>query len=98
MTFYYLSQFLQPWILPPGLNLMIAIAGHIISRFSKHIGNGLIWIAFISFWLFSTPITAHFLIDTLQNRYPQLIVNDIKKDKTSAIVVLGGGSWVNKSA
>lgn len=98
MTFYYLSQLLQPWILPPGLNLIVAIAGHIISRFSKYAGNTLIWLAFISFWLFSTPITAQFLIDTLQDRHPQLIVNHIKKDKTSAIVVLGGGSWFDKSA
>lgn len=98
MTFYYLSQLLQPWVLPPGLNLIIAIAGHVISRFYKQIGNGLIWIAFISFWLFSTPITAHFLIDTLQNRYPPLIVNHIKKNKSGAIVVLGGGSWFDKNA
>ena len=98
MTFCYPSQFLQPWILPPGLNLIIAIVGHVISRFSKRVGNGLIWIAFISFWLFSTPITALFLIDSLQNRYPRLNINEIKNDKTSAIIVLGGGSWTDKSA
>jgi len=98
VTFYYLSQFLQPWILPPGLNLIIAIAGHIISHFSKRIGNSLIWLAFISFWLFSTPITAQFLIDSLQDQYPRLNVNEIKNDKTSAIIVLGGGSWFDKSA
>lgn len=97
MTFYYLSQFLQPWILPPGLNLIVAIAGHIISHFSKRIGNSLIWIAFVSFWLFSTPITAQFLIDSLQDRYPRLDVNEIKNDKASAIIVLGGGSWFDKS-
>lgn len=98
MTFYYLSQILQPWILPPGLNLIAAIAGHIISRFSKHAGNSLIWFAFISFWLFCTPVIAQFLIDALQDQYPRLILNDIKDKTPSAIIVLGGGSWFDKSA
>lgn len=97
MSFYYLSKILQLWILPPGLNIITAISGHIISRFSKRIGYGLVWFSFISFWLFSTPIIAKILIDELQDSYPQLIVSKIKNSKKSAIIVLGGGSWVDKS-
>lgn len=91
MSFYYFSHFLQVWILPPGLNLLLTLIGFLILRYSKCIGKSLIGISFVSLWLFCTPVVAQLLIDQLQYQYPQLHINRIPQKNSSAIIVLGGG-------
>lgn len=88
-------DYLQPWILPPGLNILLIACGILIYfSFSRLIGT-LIWLlGFISLWLFSTPIVAYKMIDVLQNQYPMLNVESLAK--ADAIIVLGGGATMLK--
>lgn len=94
MPFYYFSHFLQVWILPPGLNLVLVLFGWILLHYSKQFGNLLIITAFVTLWLFSTPMVAQLLIDQLQDQYPPLQIDRIAKQSSSAIIVLGGGHEV----
>ena len=81
---------LQPWILPPGLNVLLAVIGYTVSHFAKLVGQIIIAIALISLWFFCTPITAQLLMDGLQNQYPKLQMNQISKNSDSAIIALSG--------
>ena len=95
MQFYYVSHFLQIWLLPPGINLLLAVSGFLFLRHSQRVGRGLITIAFVSLWLLSTPIIAQILIDRLQYQYPLLQIDKSPKQNTSgAIIVLGGGDGI----
>lgn len=91
MTFYHFSRFMQIWILPPNLNLLLMVIGLLIHRYLEVVGKILIIIAIISLWLFSTPIIAQFLINQLQYQYPPLHIDQVVKKNSAAIVVLGGG-------
>ncbi len=96
MQFYYVSHFLQIWLLPPGMNLMLAACGFLLLGFSKRIGKSLMIISFVSLWLLSTPIIAQILIDILQYQYPLLQPNKLQqKNTSSAIIVLGGGDEIS---
>ncbi|OGT39877.1 MAG: hypothetical protein A3E81_01790 [Gammaproteobacteria bacterium RIFCSPHIGHO2_12_FULL_36_30] len=95
MDFYYFSHFLQIWILPPGLNLLLMGVGLIFLTRTQYLGKSLIAISGISFWLFCTPAVAQLLINYLQEQYPRLQVGQITKKKSSAIIVLGGGHTIS---
>lgn len=96
MSFYYFSHLLQPWILPPGFNLLIIIIGIVVLRFySRRAGKNIIIFSLATLWLFSTPVVAQLLIDQLQNQYPPLQVSQISHKVPSAIIVLGGGHEVS---
>lgn len=95
MSFFFLSHIIQSWILPPGLNLLLALIGFMLLSRSKAIGISLILISFITLWIFSTPIIAQSLINYLQNQYPTLRVNEILSQQSAAIVVLGGGHEIS---
>lgn len=73
MTIYSVTHYIQPWILPPGLNLLSGLIGFILWRFWRTTGKILVTLAFVSLWLFCTPIIADHLINYLQNQYPALV-------------------------
>lgn len=92
MQFYYISHFIQIWILPPGINLLLGLIGFLILRYSQCVGRTLIAIAFVSLWLLSTPLFSQLLVDSLQDQYPLLQTSKlIKQNGSSIIIVLGGG-------
>lgn len=92
MNFYFLSQFSQIWILPPGLNLLLAIIGFLfIKLHQQRIGRILILLSLVSLWILSTPILAQLLISHLQNQYQPIQVDQLHQQNNAAIVVLGGG-------
>lgn len=95
MTFYIFSHFIQAWILPPGFNLLLMWIGFLCLHYAKWLGRSVIAIAFVTLWLFSTPIIAQLLIDQLQYQYPILNINKISKHSASAIIVLGGGDEIS---
>ena len=95
MHFSYLSHLFQPWILPPGINLLLAVIGYLIFQYSKPIGKCIITLACVSLWLFCTPLIAQLLINHLQNQYPVLYISQLSTQNSSAIIVLGGGHEVS---
>ena len=88
--------FIQIWLLPPNINLLLAVSGFFFLRYYKRFGKCLMTISFLSLWLLSTPIIAQFLIDRLQYQYPLLQTDQFPKQKAScAIIVLGGGKGIS---
>jgi len=88
---FYLNQFCDIWLLPPGLNLILVVIGILVLRYKPTIGKTFIAIAFLSLWLLSTPLVAQRLIDYLQYEYSPLSSQQLKSDPKSAIVVLEAG-------
>lgn len=92
-----MSHLIEPWILPPGINILIILLGIILiilglRRTGKFIGL----IGFISLWLLSTPIIAYRLLSILQNQYPLLSLTAENKNVSQLIIVLGGGDKILK--
>lgn len=95
MTFFYFSHYLQAWLLPPGLHFFVVLLGVLTCLYSRKIGGFLITLGVLSLGLFSLPIVAYPLLNSLQDRYPILQVEDLKNNQSNvAIVVLGGGNTV----
>ncbi len=82
---------MQIWFFPPGLILILMLAGFILSWCKIPFGKILIGGAYILFWLFSSPLFAQFLINGLQTQYIP-VQTTLPIDPTgTAIVVLGSG-------
>jgi uncharacterized SAM-binding protein YcdF (DUF218 family) len=95
MQISLVSQITQQWLLPPGLNLIIALLGFFTWLRFRIFSLILIVSSFILLWLFSTPFIAQRFIDKLQRQYPVLKKQDIVKiNPSSAIVILGGGNEI----
>ncbi len=95
MTLHNLSHFMQPWLLPPGFNILILVIGFFYCFISRRKGMFITFLGIISLWLLSTPIIAYNLINLLQNKYAMLQPADLDKPPIQqAIVVLGGGDTV----
>ncbi len=89
------SHYLLPWILPPGLNILLMFSGWLLSFRLPILGKLLIATGFISLWLLSTPYVAYQFVDSLQNQYAMLPPNlNNQTQAQDAIVVLGGGDAV----
>lgn len=95
MTLYYISHFLQAWLFPPGLNLVLAWVGFLMLSRVRMLGKCLLFFSFFSLWILSTPIFAMLFISGVLNRYPALQLDKIDKQEQSTIIVLGGGSVKN---
>lgn len=99
MFFFYLSHFIQAWMLPPGFNVLVASMGFLFERNFRYIGKIMFLFAIVSLWLLSTPLFAQLLIDTIQHRYSPFQINKARvKNTRSAIVVLGGGHEISPEA
>lgn len=95
MTVYSITHQIQPWILPPAINLLLGLVGFILWRRWETTGKMLVTLAFVSLWFLCTPIIAYQLVDYLQNQYPVLQPDALPKHNTSdVIVVLGGGERI----
>lgn len=95
MTMFALSHYMQPWLLPPGLNILLVVLGLCIWCYWPTVGKIISIVGFISLWLLSTPIVAYNMIDILQNKYAMLQPDSLDNSQPDdAIVVLGGGDSV----
>lgn len=77
--------------IPPSMTILLALFGCLLWSRSATLAKALFFIAFISLWLFSSPLIAKFLINTLQRDYPPLALNTLSKQNHTAIIILGGG-------
>ena len=95
MSLNNLSHLLQPWLLPPGINILILLIGIFIYFFSRKTGMIITLTGILSLWLLSTPFVAYHMIAVFQNKYAMLQPANLDKpDSQDAIVVLGGGDAV----
>lgn len=97
MTTYIFYHYIAPWILPPGMQIFLALSGFILYRFYPRISKLFIATSVITLWLASAPIVAYHLLEILQNRYPALQSKALTSIPFThgAIVVLGGGSDIS---
>ncbi len=89
-----LYRFIEIWIFPPGVFLLIGIFAIYVVRRRRRVGQVLLAFSIGSLWLFSTPLFSFFLLNGLQNNYPPLVAVPPQVD---SIVVLGGGREVMKN-
>jgi len=95
MSILSFSHYMGPWLLPPGLNLLLIFIGWAIGYYFRLLGKLCIMLGVISLWLFSTPMVAYHFIDSLQNQWPLLSAKETSASwPNTAIVVLGGGDTI----
>lgn len=76
---------------PPAIFLAL-IAGGLLLRGRSRVGIPLAWVGVLCLLALSLPVTAHFLLGTLQNRIPlPTVATERLRAHADAIVVLGGG-------
>jgi len=95
MSIYLIPHYLEAWVLPPGINILLALVGLAVYWHWSLAGKILILAGFLSLWLASAPIVAYNLLEILQNHYPALSLDKVAKDEHAVIVVLGGGNLIN---
>lgn len=92
MTLYNFSHFMQIWLFPPGLILLLMLISFFLLRLNNKMGKRVMIFAFLSFWFLSTPFITQLLINGLQNQYSPLQFTAYNSPREhSAIVVLGSG-------
>ena len=84
---YFLSKFVTHFLLPPGLFIMLALAGSLF--FKRHRTLLISFGALI--WVFSTEFTASLLLYPLEDKYRE----HGRLDEVGYVVVLGGGITEN---
>lgn len=86
------SHFMQIWVFPPGLIIILAVLGILLRFYQKSWGKNLLIIAFVIFWMLSTPVVTQRLVDLLQNQFAPLQLRELYQvDRKSAVVILGAG-------
>jgi uncharacterized SAM-binding protein YcdF (DUF218 family) len=86
------TRIIESLTLPPGGLLLLAFIGLILWKIG--LGRRLFVLALLLLWLFSLPITAGLLMAGLE-RYPALEKQGLAAQEAQAIVVLGGGRYLD---
>lgn len=94
MTLFSISQYIKPWLLPPGINIFLMLMGFFLRYYWRYLGRICSLLGFLSLWLLSMPIVAYNLVDILQRQYPLLPQVITHSPTNAAIVVLGGGDTI----
>lgn len=86
---FFIKRFLQTFFLPPTLIYLLLFVSLILIFMKKKLGKRLLVFTLVLFYLLSIMPVSNFLLRTLENKYPPLVIppNDIKY-----VVVLGGGA------
>ncbi|RXK84986.1 YdcF family protein [Chlorobaculum sp. 24CR] len=77
-----LSKLLPLLVLPPGICLLLAIAGLLFKR------RSLVWISLVLLWVLSLPVVGQELMRRIEMPYHRIPVEQVRK--AGAIVVLSG--------
>jgi len=93
MTFY-LIKIIQTLLMPPALMIIMMIAGLIIFRWSQRYGKTLIISSVVLLIAASLPVISKPLVRAMEH-IPALSSKQMKTLNAQAIVVLGGGSYLN---
>lgn len=77
---------------PPALFLFLALLGLWLQYRWRYLGLGIVFASVLALLILSLPITAEFLVSTLESSVPPLITTgEALHKRAGAIVVLGGG-------
>lgn len=93
-----MTKFVAALILPPFNIFLIAAFACLLAPRWPRLGRGLLILAFIGGYLVCTPVLTAALLRQLEGAYRgpvNLPVMQAQADKKTAIVVLGGGSYLN---
>ena len=83
---------LRALVVPPGLNVVLVLAGWWLAMRWRGIGRALVVLGVASLYLFATPWMARALHAPLEDPYPALPPGLVGDLDVGAIVVLGGGA------
>lgn len=79
-------------LLPPGILILVAVAGLLLLRRRPRLGTTLIAAAVLALLALSAPLTGHALLASLEGGLAALDLHDAQlPQRAGAIVVLGGG-------
>lgn len=95
MNFFLLAKLLKPIILPPTL-IAIGILGSFFAlKKNPRLGKRILIFIFFIYFILSIEPTAYILSRSLESRYSQISINEIKSslDSIEGIVILAGGAW-----
>lgn len=87
---FYLSKLLGPLLVPPAVNVLLAVLGFVLWRFWRRLGVALVVLAVASLYLLSLNPVSRVLLSSLE-RYPPLDLRALEGRDVGAIVVLGAG-------
>lgn len=90
MNAYELTLFIQSWLLPPGLIILMIILGLFLLLKWQKLGKGMLFVTLVLFYILSTPFFAQQLFNPLESIYP-IIQTSAIKNKDAAIIILGAG-------
>lgn len=77
---------------PPGIIVLLALAGLLLQLRWRYLGAGLVWASVLTLLVLSLPVTGHALLGTLEDAATPLRLDDPGlAGRAGAIVVLGGG-------
>ena len=85
---FYLTKLLTPFVLPPGIFLVVGLTGLLLGRRYRRTGVTLVAVSLISLWVLSTPMVGAALLRKLEI-YP--VADRAEIQAAQAVVVLGGG-------
>jgi uncharacterized SAM-binding protein YcdF (DUF218 family) len=91
MHLHNFSHFMQIWVFPPGLILLLMLIGILFTLAGSAFGKKLSVFTFIIFWFLSSPLGAQALIDGLQKNTVPLDPHDLTPEAQTQIIVLGAG-------
>ena len=84
------TKILTPFVLPPGINIVMGVAGLGLRAVWRRLGSMLIFVALISLYFLSVPAIGRALYHSLEG-YQPLDLQTIDRNRLDAIVVLAGG-------
>ena len=86
-------SWLELLILPPGLIFVLLLLAASLSRRAPMISFFLSLSSILLLYILSMPLTAHFMLNSLQTSPALQLVDLNKGEKDTAIVILGGGRY-----
>jgi len=88
-TYWLITNALTALLLPPTIFIVFAVSGLLIARRYRYLGRTVMVVSVTSLLALSTDVGSAWLIRPLEQQSPQ--ATSTEKNKSQAIVVLGGG-------
>ncbi len=87
-----LQQLIKSLLLPPGGLILLGLLGLVLIH--RRLGKALIFLSLLGFYALSTPLVSGLLMSGLET-YPALSTGEARASGAEAIVVLGGGRYLD---
>ncbi len=87
-----LTQIIKSLLLPPGGLILLGLLGLVL--INRRLGKLLVFLSLLGFYTLSTPLLSGLLMSGLEV-YPALSTREARRSGAQAIVVLGGGRYLD---